>query len=219
MSQRIDGDAGAKIEIALAVASLSAIRLRPARRRGRHVRKSASDARSRCKPSLPRRSKTNRAAETKCAASPGGTDQHFISAPSFRSTRENPRRLTLIYAISSTCGQENVERVARTLAPRLPPYCSILIVKYDISCGGQSSEALVIECVLGGYALPGAMGDFSKALPARLRRNQSMSWTDERVSGPTRSIKNKERPRALCTGRKSVSKVFGLKQVNGNTAG
>jgi hypothetical protein len=37
-----------------------------------------------------------------------------------------------------------------------------LIVKYDISCGGQSSKALVIECVLGGGALPGVMGDSAK---------------------------------------------------------
>jgi hypothetical protein len=34
-----------------------------------------------------------------------------------------------------------------------------LIVEYDISCGGQSSKALVKRWVLGGCALLGSMGD------------------------------------------------------------
>src|ERR1700730_4001184 len=55
------------------------------------------------------------------------------------------------------CGRTLCESCAR-----LPPYCSILIVKYDISCGRQSSKALVMECVLGGYALPGPVGDSLK---------------------------------------------------------
>jgi hypothetical protein len=59
---------------------------------------------------------------------------------------------------------------------RLTPYCSLLIVKYDISCGGQSSNHSVgYEYVLGSCALPGAVGIPKRRLGlARLRRG----WTN-----------------------------------------
>ena len=52
--------------------------------------------------------------------------------------------------------------VAANSCARLPPYCSFLIVKYDISCGGQSSKVVGDACVSGGYALPGRMVDSVK---------------------------------------------------------
>ncbi len=77
MSQRVDGDAGGKIEIALAVGRDEPYAFAPLEgevnaREGRHQMRCHGLARGRC-------AATIRAAKTKCAASPGGTDQYFIS--------------------------------------------------------------------------------------------------------------------------------------------
>src|SRR6201996_9429404 len=79
----------------------------------------------------------------------------------------------------------------------VPPYCSIFLVKYDISCGGQSSKASSVACVSGGIVPPGLAMDSANgqhSWPGAIaKRGQSfgrtrncmekllMSWTDERV--------------------------------------
>src|ERR1700677_741756 len=44
---------------------------------------------------------------------------------------------------SSTSGREHVDVLHGDSCARLSRYCSLLLVKYDISCGGQLSKALV----------------------------------------------------------------------------
>src|SRR5271167_2588156 len=75
------------------------------------------------------------------------------------STQDNCAPRTRFVPRSSTRAQECVDASYASPCARLSPYCTLLIVKYDISCGRQSSKASVFECVLGGYAPPDPVGD------------------------------------------------------------
>src|SRR5262245_13878324 len=84
--------------------------------------------------------------ETKCAASPGGTGRHFIAAPSPVNTPgeaaaaasgvNDPHQSADRCGCVPQTGPEHVEAAGADSCARLPPYCSVSIREYDISCGG-----------------------------------------------------------------------------------
>ncbi len=165
MAERVDGDAGAEIEVALAVGgdeprALAPLKSKIDARIGRQQMRCHGRARL-------RRAARRRAVKQNVPPLRAARIRYFSSVPSSVNTRNGrgkPGCPQLIHIRSGnvwTCD-------AGTLARRLPPYCSLLIVEYDISCGGQSSTALVKRCVLGGCALPGSFGDSVKRPRAQL---------------------------------------------------
>ena len=94
VTERVDGDAGGEIEIAFAVRGNQPYAFAPLEgevdtRKGRHqmrchgfARKAYAFEAARSQPRVP-----TGAAQTKCAASPGGTEQHSMSARPAVNTR------------------------------------------------------------------------------------------------------------------------------------
>src|SRR5580704_17553043 len=109
-----------------------------------------------------------------------------------RSTREKCAPQGRFTPISSTQRQECVDACRTDSCARLPPYCSIFIVKYDISCGGQSSKQRSGEYVSVGrlLALPGSVGYSSRLYPhvqggKRACRGLTSGSNCSRNCGPT----------------------------------
>src|SRR5262249_3050119 len=92
-------------------------------------------------------SSSRQSAETKCAASPGGTARYCIAAWSaVNMTEDGTATAANVNArqnVADKCGRigstgkKHVEAGCWVSCPSLPPYCSFSIVEYDTSCGGQ----------------------------------------------------------------------------------
>src|SRR5262249_36929214 len=92
-------------------------------------------------------SSSRQSAETKCAASPGGTTRYCIAAWSAVNMTEDATataaNVNALHKFADKCGRmgsrgtERVDARRSASGPSLPPYCSFSIVEYDTSCGGQ----------------------------------------------------------------------------------
>jgi hypothetical protein len=81
----------------------------------------------------------------------------YFGAPDCQHDTRKPHLAAIIHTDA-----EHVDAADGESCARLPPYCSILVVKYDISCGGQFSGVWA-ACVSGGFGAAGRGDGFRRS--------------------------------------------------------
>src|ERR1700731_4840704 len=122
------------------------------------------------------------AAETKCAASPGGTVQHCISTHSFGQHGKSVRRKVDLRPYHPHTDRNVWTHAKATLAPDSRHIVAFLLSSTTSRAADSLlSSVRMSKCVLGGFSAAWPGGGFFQRSTRTFREEKSMSWTDERV--------------------------------------